>query len=43
MAKPDAYGFFWVPKHRRPSDYEFMQKWQPGIIKIQDGGDIDYA
>ncbi len=33
---------FWVPHHRRPQDYEFISKLDPPVVKIQDGGDIDY-
>jgi murein DD-endopeptidase MepM/ murein hydrolase activator NlpD len=41
MAEHTLTGY-WVPKHRRPSDYAFFKGLNPPVIKIMDGGRPDY-
>lgn len=36
-------GPYWSVAHRRPQDYAFFKRLNPSVIKVMDGGDVDYA
>lgn len=36
-------GVYWSPWHRRQSDYDYIKNLNPNVIKIMDGGGVDYA
>lgn len=35
-------GVYWSVSHRRPQDYDYFKRLNPTVVKVMDGGDVDY-
>lgn len=42
MTMTSKLGVYWSVAHRRPQDYEYFRTMQPSVMKLMDGGDVDY-